>query len=90
MNTQPDNDMMSAAVMREAGRRRIGAFQSPFLSMVPSCVVETLVTLSAAKATIPFRRLPVLHDLARLPAQEKSDETQAHKQGWCCSESGMY
>src|ERR1700758_2130765 len=70
---------------------RIGAFKSPFLSMVPSWVVKTLVTLSAAKATIPFRRLRFLHDLAGFAAGgEKTDETQARRQGWCSSESGVH
>jgi hypothetical protein len=42
--------------------------QSPVASMVPGFVLIPLVTLPPPKAeAIPFRRLPILHDLGRRP-----------------------
>jgi hypothetical protein len=43
--------------------------------MVPSCVIEALVTSSAAKAAIPFGRLFFFHDLAGFPVSEERCDT---------------
>jgi len=50
---QPGDGIMEIVACGKQAVSRIGAFESPFLSMVPSCVVDTLVTLLAATGDDP-------------------------------------
>ena len=50
---RPRDAIMEIVACGKQAVSGIGAFESPFLSMVPSCVVDTLVTLLAATGNDP-------------------------------------
>src|SRR5215471_17328544 len=61
----------------EVGRQPIGA-ASPFLSLVPSFVIETVVTRLRCAAAIPIRRLPERRRLG--PPHDLGEEKHASQE----------
>src|ERR1700704_4251504 len=69
--------------------------KSPFLSMVPSFVIETVVTLGGCTAAIPFRRVLWRRRLGPPTIQEDKDESETQESEtcwprWCGSQSQLH